>query len=268
MYGEDDRQEASLHPDSRVRELSKSVAAMFYKSHLKRKDELYEIVFGIYGEFEKFCREVPFQGQPSASNCTAFLVAPNKVMTAGHCISTSYHCSSTSFVFDYNIENVSGPFPPYDRHQLATNDVYNCKKVIRSVNDKSGTKLDYAIIELDRNVEGRTPLKLRTEGKVENRTSVFMIGTPSGLPLKVADQANIFENSDSVFFRTDLDAFHNNSGSPVFNAKSFEVEGVLVRGRPDYQTRGLCKVLKKCTASNCSEGEEVTRILRTDFHSN
>ena len=35
-------------------------------------------------------------------------------------------------------------------------------------------------------------------------------------------------------FMTNLDTFGGNSGSPVYNAKTHKVEGILVRGERDY----------------------------------
>ena len=59
------------------------------------------------------------------------------------------------------------------------------------------------------------------------------MGHPSGLPLKYADGARVFE-TENDYFSTNLDTFGGNSGSPVFNADTLEVEGILVRGDTDY----------------------------------
>ncbi len=264
IYINDSRLEASDHPDAKVRELSKSVAGIFFKSHLKKKEDSYELVWGIYGDGDNYCPDVPFQGQPSGSRCSAFLIADNLVMTAGHCMSTQYHCSSRVFVFDYLKENISGPHGPYQRNHIKTDALYNCKKILKSVNDKV-SKLDYAIIELEKKVEDRSPLKLRQKGQIANDQSVFMIGTPDGLPLKVADQAKVVKNSHDMYFNANLDAFQRNSGSPVFNQDTYEVEGILVRGNKDYEQSAYCHELNFCNDSNCPGAEEATRVLKTNF---
>ena len=263
VYGNDDRVEATFYPDQIIKDQAKAVAAMVYNSHIKEIDEnTHEFMWGKYGLLDNFCKDVPFVGQPTASNCTAFLISPTKVMTAGHCIRSTNHCSDTKFVFNYNIENITGPHAPYDRFRINGAKVYSCKNIDVTITDKN-TQLDYAIIELDRPVEGVTPLKVRTQGSAELGDGVYMIGTPDGIPLKITDNASVFDSTNDIFFRTDLDAFHRNSGSPVFNEKTHEVEGILVRGRPDYETQGTCKAIKKCDSKNCPEGEEVTKMSAT-----
>ncbi|MCC7298325.1 MAG: ankyrin repeat domain-containing protein, partial [Bacteroidia bacterium] len=88
---------------------------------------------------------------------------------------------------------------------------------------------DYCVIRLNRRTD-RKPYKFRTGGAVTFDDMVAMIGSPSGLPLKVADSAHVTNNEDyTTSFLTDLDAFHGNSGGPVFNLYGF-IEGILVRG--------------------------------------
>ena len=63
--------------------------------------------------------------------------------------------------------------------------------------------------------------------------------------MKIADGAWVRKNTNPVFFQTNLDAFGGNSGSPVLNSETGEVEGILVRGEIDYSydSRG-CRVPK------------------------
>ncbi len=61
-----------------------------------------------------------------------------------------------------------------------------------------------------------------------------MIGYPRGLPEKFSLHRKVANNSDSSYFSADLDCFHGNSGSPVFNSKTLEVEGIFVRGEGDF----------------------------------
>ena len=51
------------------------------------------------------------------------------------------------------------------------------------------------------------------------------------LPLFFTPQISM--NSNEFQFSTNLDSFEGNSGSPVLNAKTFEVEGILVNGQED-----------------------------------
>src|SRR5690606_39537024 len=57
---------------------------------------------------------------------------------------------------------------------------YSCKKIIsQSLN--GATKDDFAVIELDRKVTDRNPLKFRRSGKVTTGTPLVVIGHPTGL---------------------------------------------------------------------------------------
>lgn len=134
-------------------------------------------------------------------------------------------------------------------------DVYGCGELIQShshyedkdpygisyhrneATDDNHDGTDFALIRLDRPVRGRNPVLLNRDD-VSEGTPLLMIGNPDGLPLKVAGNARVrqlFQN----YFVANLDAFHGNSGSPVFNAGTGLLEGLLSRGKErDY---GLVK---------------------------
>jgi len=121
--------------------------------------------------------------------------------------------------------------------------------------------LDYGLIQLDRRVVGRVPLEISSENKILDQAALFIIGSPSGLPLKVAGGANVRKNTHPYFFSANLDSFQGNSGSGVFSATSGIIEGILVRGEQDYvlnKEKG-CVEAKKCTDNSC-RGEDVTRL--------
>jgi hypothetical protein len=98
-------------------------------------------------------------------------------------------------------------------------------------------------------------------GKIDDRTPIVVIGHPSGLPTKIAGGAKVRDNSNDIFFSANLDTFGGNSGSAVFNEKSGEVVGILVRGENDYvnDKDRECQVVNKCADNEC-RGEDVTRI--------
>jgi hypothetical protein len=87
-------------------------------------------------------------------------------------------------------------------------------------------------------VAGRRPLAVRSAGRVAKGQPLFVIGHPNGLPTKFADGAQVRGNAHKDFFVANLDTYGGNSGSPVFNAVSLEVEGILVRGENDFVRRG------------------------------
>ena len=184
------------------------------------------------------------------------------MMGMGQTVENGYtrQCQSFSWMFDYTNES--------DLSNVSADNVYGCGMVIAG---EFTQNMDFALIKLDRKVVGRKPLKL-ADKRVELGQKIFVMGHPSGLPLKYADGARVFETED-VYFSTNLDTFGGNSGSPVFNAETFEVAGILVRGDTDYvmsfEDNGeRCTKVNICDAQreNCLEddpnilGEHVTFI--------
>ena len=142
-------------------------------------------------------------------------------------MTTQLKCDSFSWVFDYKVDYSDESEVVVDKSKI-----YSCKKIISQVLDME-TQNDYAVIELDRDVEDREPLKLRTSGKPSVGDEIVVIGHPTGLPTKIADGASIRSVND-VYFDANLDTYGGNSGSAVFNASTGIVEGILVRGDQDY----------------------------------
>jgi hypothetical protein len=125
---------------------------------------------------------------------------------------------------------------------------------------------DYAIIELDREVLDREPVRLNLDSIARKDDRLLIMGHPMGLPLKVASNARVIKNGKK-FFATNLDSFQGNSGSPVFNVNTGEVEGILVRGKADTLRANSCSKINYCdeNGENCDkpsqpDGEEVLAV--------
>jgi hypothetical protein len=94
---------------------------------------------------------------------------------------------------------------------------------------------------------------------VGNGQAVHVIGHPVGLPAKYAPNATVRDNAPAAFFVANLDTYGGNSGSPVFNSDTHEVEGILVRGERDFQTTPQgCTISFLCPNTGC-RGEDCTR---------
>jgi V8-like Glu-specific endopeptidase len=254
VYGIDNRVEVYETEGTLFSDLAKSTAAMIDSRSLNNDNsDVYTITGGTL-ESRGICSNARFSQQITAASCSGFLVAPNLLVTAGHCITSDYDCESQKWVFDYKQSEEEAI-----EFTVDSNSVYSCKRIIQRSLDRS-SRDDFALIELDREVLDRTPLEFRTEGKVEDNAPLVVIGHPSGLPTKVSDGANVRDNIGDVYFSANLDTFGGNSGSAVFNSETGLVEGILVRGETDYvyTSRG-CRVPKVCTEEGCM-GEHVTRI--------
>ncbi len=203
-----------------------------------------------------FCPEEKFIDQPNPAMCSGFLIAPDLIVTAGHCAEGPDFCEDYRWVFGFSVDKESKKAGL----EIKSEDVYSCKKVVSNTLANS-IGLDYAVIQLDRRVTGRTPLTIRNDGQIKNDTALVVIGSPSGLPLKVAAGANVRTNTHPFYFSANLDSFQGNSGSPVFDANSGSVEGILVRGENDFVPNmfRMCIESNRCGDKEC-RGEDVTRL--------
>lgn len=252
IYGEDDRRDIKDVTNQDFLRMAKSTAAMISHSSIELNGDTATISGSTLGSRRNLCASEPFRDQLASANCSGFLVAPDVLVTAGHCIRSDFSCKSYAWVFDYAVTADKA------EHTVPKDSVYRCKSIIKQVLDRS-SKDDFAVIKLDRKVTGRAPVAIRTEGKVADYTPLVVIGHPSGLPTKVADGAYVRGNTNSVYFVSNLDTYGGNSGSAVFNVDTGIVEGILVRGETDYVRRGGCTVSNKCSDEGC-RGEDVTRI--------
>lgn len=253
IYGSDDRLDLYEIQDPAVIAAARSTVA------LVRSHKLTETSFGttqlgggIWGVEDGLCKSERFYSQRATAFCSGFLVAPDVIVTAGHCVKTAADCAATKFVFDFALKNASDP-----TQEVPTSSVYGCSSLLAQHLERDGA--DYAIVRLDRAVRDRAPVALRTQGTPTVGTPLRVIGHPSGIPTKIAAGAKI-RSFQNAFFVADTDTYGGNSGSAVFNAITHEVEGILVRGETDFlRTPEGCVASNLCTQDDC-RGEDVTLI--------
>ena len=205
------------------------------------------------------CDDQRFLTQPTSAFCSGTLVAPDVIVTAGHCMESMADCLETSFVFDY-LYTADGVLA-----ELEDDDVYNCAEILAQENGV----IDYAYLRLDRPVVGHTPATLSagigdTCRNVEDGEAVTVLGFGSGLPLKIDDGGNVTDPSTqgSYFFETSLDTFGGNSGSGVFNDAG-ELVGVLSAGAADYVTRDAEGCDEVNVLPESAGGEVIGHVLPT-----
>lgn len=255
VYGKDDRLDLVDVLNPQQRELAHSTVALMSKSDLQQNASgVIDIASESLQSYFSVCSSEPFADQPSGAFCSGSLIGKNLILTAGHCVKSQAACNGTRFVFDYAITE-KGKYPTQTKEE----NVYACKTLL--YREEVGSGADFAIIELDREVEGRTPLKLadRSEAEAPNGTSVLIIGHPSGLPTKVDGGGKVRDNSKNGYFVATTDSYGGNSGSAVFSLESGEIEGVLVRGEADFVWQNGCRVSKVCMEDGC-RGEDVTKV--------
>lgn len=258
IFGVDDRLEAG--PSNPWFQQARATAVAVLSGNLETQSNgRYKLL--VDSHKGQICSSERFSEDPAlAYACTGFLVAPDLLVTAGHCATNvgetvneeKMYCEVYSWLFDYRKDS-NGQIQTEGLQE----NLYRCKKIIYAVQDEKAPFRDFALIQLDRPVTGRTPFKLTSEIRDSDRLT--MIGHPLGMPAKVSRNARILLNEpDKMAIVTTLDAFAGNSGSPVFNARN-EVIGILIGGSPsanmaDPSTDQLtCSVYNRCDekGENC-----------------
>lgn len=262
IFGVDDR--IMISPQTRDYSLARSTAVAVLNTLINETSSArYEILTDSTKDF--LCKDEKFYNKPSLSYaCSGFLVAPDLLVTAGHCMTNieevrnekGLYCESySSWVFDYAADSkgqVNTTSIPADNH-------YKCKQIVYAISDKEN---DFALIQLDRPVKGRKPLKL-SSSEISGLESLKMIGHPLGLPSVLSKNARVIKNDlKKKSFVTTLDAFVGNSGSAVFNQNN-EVVGILISGTPAnnmvLDKANKCERFNHCDEStlNCLLPDEV-----------
>lgn len=251
IYGQDNRLDFYQVTNPEVRELALSTVALIQSSKLTNQANGQTLIQGTaFSATRNLCTTERFREQPTSAFCSGSLVSPQLILTAGHCVRTQDDCLRTRFVFGYSVVQ-EGVMPK----QVPTSEVYSCRQIIHT----QASSVDFAVIELDRPVTNHPYIRVRRSGVIPNSESVFVIGHPSGLPLKVAGGARVRDNSPQGYFVANLDTYGGNSGSAVFNTNTGLIEGVLVRGEQDFKTQNGCSVSFVCTDGSC-RGEDVTKV--------
>lgn len=255
IYGSDGRLDLYQVTDERLLRLAKSTAALIKNSDLTASGSDFLIAGVNFGSSRNLCSSEKFREQDTGAFCSGFLVRPDIMITAGHCMTDATDCRGTSFVFDYGLFQ-AGVLPK----RASSNNVYRCAEVIKT--QAPSTAADYAVIRLDRPVAGRDPLLMREaarDGLIQVGEELVVIGHPVGLPTKITTGGKVRSVASGEFIVASVDTYGGNSGSAVFNSRTGLVEGILVRGEADFTSQGNCTVSKVCTEDKC-RGEDITRI--------
>lgn len=221
--GNDDRHDIYSIADPSILYNSMAVASVWDDWQVTYVDGQYIVATSKFGEVKNLWRTERFWDQPTGAHCTAFLVSSDIIATAGHCVNEN-NLGHKRFIFGFRMVDRYSPVTVFDYDQ-----VYFGDRIISRVVDDMGA--DYAIIKLDRSVIGIDPLPLASND-VSAGDELYMVGHPSGLPLKVADNAEVIYVF-AEYFASSLDTFGGNSGSPVFNS-DHDVVGILARGGVDF----------------------------------
>lgn len=230
IIGTDDRHEIVDAP-THIQDISNSIAALVRKSNvIDMGDGSFKLIGSNYVDRLNFCPDSNFvETQSLVANCSAFLIAPNLIGTAGHCVENNSEINLEEFyvVFDYKVTTHG-----QSEFIVKKEQIFELKSAKQYIFEFPGDK-DVAVLELDREVKGRTPLKLATS-RPEVGEDLYILGFPFGLAMKYQNNGSVTNSTDSMggvdSFELDLDIFSVNSGSAIFSSKTDEIVGILVRG--------------------------------------
>ena len=263
IYGADDRIEVWEETDPQLRAMSEAACVVAFPSEVVNNGN------GTYtlntdpwlSQGGTLCTDEPFRGQPQIGFCSGFLVGTDIVATAGHCVGSGGVTSATNvvFIFNFEIDTMGGSAPTI----VPASDVYFGTA---QINQALGGGLDHSVVRVDRAVSGRNPVPIRRTGALAVGEPLAVIGHPVVLPKKIAGGAICKANGASDgWFDSNLDTYGGNSGSMVVNLNTYEVEGILVRGNPDFTSSGGC-VRSAVLSDNHSSFEECSKTTGFATH--
>lgn len=274
VYGTDDRKD--VKDAHGIEDFVRATAVMISKKNIVG-NKVYGYTLRERLEYrfksKNFDKNIKFLDQPTSAMCTGFLIAPDILATAGHCIKELEDAKDYVWIFDYTNELKYNN--TYKYIEIDPRNVYEVTEVIKARLDDS-TVDDYSFLRLSKKSE-RAPYRFRTSGKIGDGSNVNTIGSPTGLPLKFADNATVVDNSQPTWFKNSIDTFPGNSGGPVFNPYGF-IEGIHVRGAVaqsqdgsytgDYKYDPLCDCIKtvEFLSAYWTAGAQAHRITAVPYN--
>lgn len=267
IFGVDDR--IPISPASPAYTLARSTAvAVLSGNHSPAEPGKIQLDTGSTGDL--VCKDERFSREPYLSwACSGFLVAPDLIATAGHCMvntgesrnETETYCEAFSWLFDYH-QDLDGKV---EVKNIPADKLYGCKQIIYAIKEEKPPYRDFALVQLNRPVTDREPLKIAAGGLSANE-KLSMIGYPLGTPAKLSWNARVLlDDPARESFITNLDAFEGNSGSAVFNSAN-EVVGILIGGTPSLSfvpTKNSCDLYNRCRedGTGCSLPDKDTSVF-------
>ncbi len=208
------------------------------------------------GSQYSLCTNERFIAQPAVATCSAFAINDSTIITAGHCID-SRSLPNYYFVFDFIVDLNGRP-----KLHFPESCVYKGISLVRKYDPVRDQ--DICIIRVNKRIDRRRVPKISLNSAANLNSTYYVIGCPGGIPLKLAGRARLTNNSNPVWFLVSSDTYSGNSGSPVFNYQTNEVEGFITEGATDFEVNPddfTCQISVVCPFDECigSQGEKVMR---------
>jgi hypothetical protein len=163
VYGTDDRQDLFAVKSKKVRGVADAVAALVKAEDLRATPGGgFELRTTSYQEEFELCGNEPFVSQPLGCFCSGFLVAPDVIATAGHCVKSATDLAGVRFVFGFRMKDAA-----VANTAFAADDVYEGKEIVGR--QMVGDGPDWALVRLKRAVAGRTQQARGVRGRPSER---------------------------------------------------------------------------------------------------
>lgn len=193
-----------------------------------------------YGTANSLCPGEPFWCQPSvverrgeyvgAFGYSGYLLSPRHILTCWHGWEHFSHDGQVA-IFGYEARSPCDNPTVLPEHCVYPLKLYPWAAHPARGQDGPGAG-DWVVLELERAVNHMPVRNTPVIAAAEPGRPVYTLGFPCGLPLKLADGATIL-SANSAELRCDLDTFTGNSGSPVFDAITHALLGIVVQGQKD-----------------------------------
>jgi hypothetical protein len=232
VYGEDRRVQYYEISDPALRTLVASTSiALVSQDNVRIVDGGVVLNGPTWQAQDGLCADVTFGADPVVAYCSGVLIAPDLVLTAGHCLS-AYDCTRMALV--RNFRRSSGT----DLETIGIDDLRFCGSVVawNSGEDNADDRTDFAWIKLDHPLDsGQNDPRwvFLPEGARVDGTAVMSFGYGAGGPVKL-DTGRISDArlASRDFLLTNLDAFAGMSGAPILDQQDHLI-GIDNRGAPD-----------------------------------
>ena len=183
----------------------------------------------------------------SFSDCTGFLVSPDILVTARHCVQNQVHCDQYQWVFGTQSYYTFND----EKLRFMVSEKRKCQKILAE--DKFQ---DYSFIKLNKPV-AIEPISIPK--RIHVPEAIYMLGSTLGSPLISSGRGRIFKHNHQFYWAA-IDSFKGGSGSPVFSDHSGELIGMMIAGSQDleFNEQRQCYQYFRCRAGSC-DGERILR---------
>ncbi len=158
-YGEDSRADFYELSSSKEKELARAVSYQLDKHELRgwTFQRYWKIVSRpFYERNAHACEGERFRAQPVIrTGCSAVLIAPKLLLTAGNC-TRQHYCSNDLYYWMFNHHLEDKNLFPEKRHK---DNFYKCERVVKDAYDpRSG--MSFSLLELEKPVKNISPVKI------------------------------------------------------------------------------------------------------------